>query len=69
MGLLRRQKAALDKIAEAEAAALAEVRRTAVSVAIAATRNLLERHVPGAVGDRLVDQAIDELPGTLNRAA
>ncbi len=65
----RREQAALDKIAEAEAAALAEVRRTAVAVAVAATRAILERQVPGAIGARLVDQAIDELPGRLTQAA
>lgn len=65
----RRQKAAQDKIAEAEAAALAEVRRAAVAAAIVATRAILEARVPGAIGDRLIDQAIDELPATLNQAA
>lgn len=62
----RRQQAALEKIAQAEAAALAEVRRTAVDVAIAATRTLLTSQAAGPLGDQLLDQAIQELPGRLN---
>lgn len=64
--LARRQQGALEKIAQAEAAALAEVRRTAVDVAIAATRALLTSQAAGPLGDQLLDQAITELPARLN---
>ena len=66
-GLLeRRRRAAVEKIAQAEAAAVAEVRQYAVDVAIAATRQVLTRQVQGALADRLVEQAITELPRRLS---
>jgi F-type H+-transporting ATPase subunit b len=66
-GLLeRRRRAAVEKIAQAEAAAVAEVRQYAVDVAIAATRQVLTRQVQGALADRMVEQAIAELPRRLS---
>lgn len=64
--LERRKQGALDKIAQAEASALAEVRQYAVDVAIAATRQVLTNQVQGALADRMIDQAIAELPRRLS---
>ncbi|WP_343560243.1 F0F1 ATP synthase subunit B family protein [Kiloniella sp. b19] len=61
--LKRREQQAADKIAQAEAAALQEVRNAAVDVAMAATRNLLETNMSKAKGKALLDEAIEELPG------
>jgi F-type H+-transporting ATPase subunit b len=64
--LERRRQGALDKIAQAEATAIAEVRRYAVDVAIAATREVLTAQVQGSLADRMIDQAIAELPRRLS---
>ena len=64
--LERRKQAAIEKIAQAEASALAEVRQYAVDVAIAATRQVLIQQVQGALADRMIDQAITELPRRLS---
>jgi F-type H+-transporting ATPase subunit b len=63
--LERRRQSAVEKIAQAEATALAEVRQYAVDVAIAATERLLATQVQGALADRMIDQAITELPRRL----
>jgi F-type H+-transporting ATPase subunit b len=64
--LLKRQEAlAVDKIAQAEAAAVQEVRDLAVELAIAATRKILAEKVTGDLSDKLVDKAIRELPQKL----
>lgn len=64
--LLKRQEAlAVDKIAQAEAAAVQEVREIAVDLAIAATEKILAEKVRGDLSDRLVDKAIGELPQKL----
>ena len=59
--LARREKASLDKIAQAEAQALAEVRREAVDVATAAAAKLIQSQLDGAKGSQLIDQAIAEV--------
>jgi F-type H+-transporting ATPase subunit b len=64
--LERRRHSALEKIAQAEAAAIAEVRQYAVDVAIAATRQVLTNQVQGALADRMIDHAIAELPRRLS---
>ena len=64
--LERRKQAAVEKIAQAEASALAEVRQYAVDVAIAATHQVLTSQVQGALADRMIDQAITELPQRLS---
>lgn len=64
--LARRQKAALEKIAQAEASALAEVKAETIRIAIQATGMLLWNNAGGAGATRLIDQAIAELPGRLN---
>lgn len=64
--LLKRQEAlAVEKIAQAEAAAVQEVRDVAVDLAIAATEKILAEKVRGDLSDRLVEKAIGELPQKL----
>jgi F-type H+-transporting ATPase subunit b len=64
--LKRREAQALDRIAQAEQAALAEVRSRAVDVAIEATRRLLVERLTPQQADALVDSAIQELPKKLH---
>jgi F-type H+-transporting ATPase subunit b len=62
----RRQRLAVEKIALAEAKAIAEVRNTAVDIAINAARRMIAERMGDAQGQALVDQAIAELPLRLN---
>lgn len=64
--LKRRETQALEKIARAEETALAEVRGLAVDVAIAASSRILTETLSGAPADKLVDNAIAELPRNLH---
>ena len=64
--LKRRQQQALDKIAQAEAEALEAVRNQAVDLALAASARLLADNLDETKAARLVDQAIEELPGKLH---
>jgi F-type H+-transporting ATPase subunit b len=64
--MTRREKLALEKIAQAEAAAAAEVRREAVEVATAATRRLLAQALTEDRASALVDQSIRELDRKLH---
>lgn len=59
--LARREKAALDKIAQAEAQAVLDVRAKAVDIAIAATAKLLSENVDPQRDLSIVDQAIKDL--------
>src|SRR3546814_521210 len=59
--LARREKAAIEKIAQAEAQAVQEVRAQAVDMAIAATARLLSESVDPTRDQGLVDQAIKDL--------
>ena len=61
-----REQQAVDRIAQAEAAAAKQVRDTAVDVALAATRALLREQVGTGKAGELVDQAIAELPRRLH---
>jgi F-type H+-transporting ATPase subunit b len=63
--IARRTKAVEEKIAQAEAAALAEVRAQSADVAIEAARVLLTRKVHEN-GDALVDKAIQDVGARLN---
>ena len=63
----RRTDAAMAKIDQAEAQALAEVRETAVGVAVAAARTLLAENLDRTCGDALIDSAIDELRHKLHQ--
>lgn len=64
--LRRREQMALDKIAQAEAEALQEVRGHAVEVALAATGKLLAANLDGERSQALIDSAIRDLPGKLH---
>lgn len=59
--LARRERMAMDKIAQAEAQAVADVRNRAVDVAIAATSRLLAETVDARQSDALIDRSIDDL--------
>ena len=62
----RRQRLAAEKIALAEARAVAEVRNTAVDIAMGAARQVIAERLGDSQGQILVDQAIAELPRRLN---
>ncbi|MBB6253924.1 F0F1 ATP synthase subunit B [Nitrospirillum iridis] len=64
--LKRREAQALEKIAQAEAAALQQVRSLAVDVALAATESLLAQSIDQSRSDAMVAAAIDELPAKLH---
>ncbi len=62
----RRERQAVDKIAQAEAAAIQEIRELAVDLAIAATARLLAEKLGDQAGGRMVDDAIKDLPDKLH---
>ncbi|MBT5413733.1 MAG: F0F1 ATP synthase subunit B [Rhodospirillaceae bacterium] len=64
--LKRREQQAMDRIAQAEAEALSEVRAVAISVAVDATRKLLAESVDEKLAGKLVDNAIKDLPDKLH---
>ena len=64
--LKRREQQALDKIAQAEAAALRDVRNQAVDIAMAAARQIVAGQVQGPRGAALIEAAIKELPAKLH---
>jgi F-type H+-transporting ATPase subunit b len=64
--LKRREAQAKEKIAQAEAQALDEVRELAVELAVSATGRVLKEKIVGSAADRLIDQAIGELPQKLH---
>jgi F-type H+-transporting ATPase subunit b len=63
--LERRQHMAEDRIAQAEAKALAEVRSAAVDIAIAAAREVITHEIDERRGSALLDEAIVTLPQRL----
>ena len=64
--LKRREQAAVENIAQAEAKALDEVRNKAVDIAIAATGKLLVEKLDSARADAFIDQSIAELRSKLH---
>lgn len=64
--LERRQRLAVEKISLAESKALAEVRNTAVDVAIAAVGRMLAQDLDARRRNALIDQAIASLPATFH---
>ncbi len=64
--LERRQQQALDRIAQSEAQALAQVRSTAVDVALAAAEQLIRENLDDAKKQDLTEKAIGELQSRLN---
>jgi F-type H+-transporting ATPase subunit b len=59
--LKRREQMALQRIAQAESEAVAEIRDAAVEVAVAATRKLVAEKLDDARADALVDAAIADV--------
>jgi F-type H+-transporting ATPase subunit b len=64
--LARREKAALEKIAQAETQAVLDVRAKAVDIAIAATAKLLSENVDATRDQALLDDAIKNLGSRLH---
>lgn len=64
--LNRREQAAMDKIAQAEAKALQEVREQAVDVAMAATAKLLEANLDQKREQALIEESIKNLSDKLH---
>ena len=64
--LERRARIAEEKIARAEAQAVADVRAAAVDLATAAAEKVLAVQAQGATGQGIVDQSIRDLKGRLN---
>lgn len=64
--LKRREAQAIDRIAQAEAAAVSEVRNLTVDVAIGASRRILAGGLQAVQADRLIEQSIAELPKHLH---
>ncbi len=64
--LERRKRLALEKIALAESKATAEVRNTAVDVAISAVREILAHRLDAQRKGKLIDEAIAQLPQRLH---
>jgi F-type H+-transporting ATPase subunit b len=65
--LLERQtKQAEEKIAQEEILAVAEVRNTAIDVAIAAARQIIVEQLDAKAGGALIDKAISALPQQLH---
>ena len=64
--LKRREAQAMDRIAQAEAQAVAEVRNLTVDIAIAASRQLLSQGIQPAQADKLIEASIADLPRHLH---
>lgn len=64
--LARRKQQALERIAQSEAMALAQVRTTAVDAALAAAEALIAKNLDASKRDALTDKAINDLQGRLN---
>ena len=62
----RRKQQALERIAQSEAQAVAEVRNTAIDVALAAAQQLIQQNLGASQKEALADQAITELSKRLN---
>ncbi len=66
MSIERRVRAAEDRIASAESAAVQAVRDRAIQVAVAAASDVLARQMDAARSDRLVDDAIETVGAKLH---
>ena len=64
--LRRREKIAMDRIAQAESSALDEIRARTVDIALDATRDLLVNNLSDDKANALLDDAIKALPDRLN---
>lgn len=65
-GIRRREAQAKERIAQVEARAVAEVQGTAADLALAAARRIIAERMTSEAADRLVDEAIGELPDKLH---
>jgi F-type H+-transporting ATPase subunit b len=65
LALERRQRTAEERIAQAEAKALDEVRAVAIDVAITAAREVITAQIDAGRGSALIDEAIVALPQRL----
>jgi F-type H+-transporting ATPase subunit b len=64
--LKRREKVAMERIEQAEASALREVRGQAVDLAVAAAAKLISEKLDSEKAASLTDESIKELPSRLN---
>ncbi|WP_142848165.1 F0F1 ATP synthase subunit B [Telmatospirillum sp. J64-1] len=64
--MLRRERQAMERIAQAEAAAAKEVRDRAIDIAMVATRQIIAQNLPADRAALLVDEAIKDLPSKLS---
>jgi F-type H+-transporting ATPase subunit b len=64
--LKRREQQAVERINQAEAEALRQVRNKAVDIAIDATRKLIAENLSAEQTSSLIDQAIKDLPNRLH---
>lgn len=64
--LARREALAMERIAQAEQAAAAEVRNIAVDVALAAARQVIATQLDPARASGMIDAAIEDLPRRLH---
>jgi F-type H+-transporting ATPase subunit b len=64
--LARREKSAEDRIRQAEAAAIEQIRITTIDIALEAARSLLADKLSASKANELVDDAIGELPAKLH---
>ena len=62
----RRTRQAEEKIAQEEAKALADVRNTAIDIALAAARQIIAEQLDAKAGGALIDAAIAALPQRLH---
>jgi F-type H+-transporting ATPase subunit b len=62
----RREELARDRIRQAEAAAISEVRAVAVDVAIGAARQVIAESLDSARATQLIDESIAALPASLH---
>ena len=63
--LNRREALARERIAQAEARAVEQVKDEAIEVALAATKALIEQNMDAAKAEELLDAAVKELPTKL----
>jgi len=64
--LKRREQQAMERIAQAEAQAVAEIRGMAVDLAVAATRRILSEKVTGDRASALIDESIEAVGNKLH---
>jgi len=66
VALKRREQQAIERIVQAEADAVRDVRNTAIDIAVDATRRLIGESLPAQRAGALIDAAIRDLPNRLS---